>query len=104
MLMIFSPALWREIQVAKPDATAAVIYMGIFPAALAYVAWSYVLSFLSASNAAMYLYALPLVSTLMGLILLGEQPSIRSLSGGVLALAGALYATRFQSRLSSTLS
>lgn len=97
MLMMFTPELWQDIKVAKADATLAVLYLGIFPGAVAYVAWSSVLNVLPAYSAAMYLYIVPIASTLMGYILLGEEPSALSLSGGLLALAGALYATRCRS-------
>ena len=93
-LMVFAPALWREVLVAKPAATWAVIYLGIFPAALAYLAWSYVLKALSASHASMYLYAMPVISSLLGFILLHEQPSNLSLCGGILTMVGAFYASR----------
>ena len=93
LLMFFAPVLWQEIRVAKGISTISAVYMGIFPGALAYVAWSYVLSYFPASRAAMFLYILPVVSTLMGFILLDEQPAILSLTGGLLALAGAVCAT-----------
>lgn len=93
-LMIFSPALWREIAVAKPVATWAVIYLGIFPAAIAYLAWSYVLQAMSASNASIYLYAMPVVSSILGFIILHEEPTNLALLGGFLAMIGAFYASR----------
>lgn len=93
-LMVFSPALWREIGSAKPIATWAVIYLGIFPAALAYLAWSYVLKALSASHACLYLYAMPVISSLLGFLVLHERPSNLALCGGVLAMVGAFYASR----------
>ena len=93
-MMVFFPALWREIAVAKPAATWAVVYLGIFPAALAYLAWSYVLKALSASNASMYLYAMPVISSVLGFIMLHEQPSVLSLCGGMLTMIGAFYASR----------
>jgi len=93
-MMIFAPALLREFSVAQPQATWAVIYLGIFPAALAYLAWSYVLQALSASNACMYLYSMPVISSMLGLIILHEQPSKLSLCGGFLALVGSFYASR----------
>ena len=96
LLLIFSPALLLEIKTAEYQSTAAVIYMGIFPAAVAYVAWSYVLKKLPASKAAITLYALPIVSTFLGFLLLHEQPSLISLVGGGIALGGALVAHRFQ--------
>ncbi|MCL9685090.1 DMT family transporter [Legionella maioricensis] len=96
LLLIFSPVLLQEIKTAEYQSTVAVIYMGIFPAAVAYVAWSYVLKKLPASKAAITLYALPIVSTLLGFLLLHEQPSLISLVGGGIALSGALVAHRFQ--------
>lgn len=92
-MMIFAPALWREFSVAQSQATWAVIYLGIFPAALAYLAWSYVLQALSASNASIYLYSMPIISSVLGFIILNEQPSKLSLCGGFLAMVGAFYAS-----------
>lgn len=96
LLMFFFPQLLLELRNSDYLSTGAVIYLGIFPAALAYLAWSYVLRELSASKASISLYALPVVSTLLGYILLHEQPSLLSLTGGAVALIGALFAHHFQ--------
>lgn len=96
LLLIFLPGLMQEIRTADTQSTLAVVYMGIFPAALAYLAWGYVLNQYSASKAAITLYALPLVSTLLGFLILDEIPSLISLFGGGIALVGALIANRFQ--------
>lgn len=93
-MMVFLPDLWKEMPLANPDATWAVIYLGIFPAALAYIAWSYVLKALSASHANLYLYAMPVISSLLGFFMLHEAPSGLSLCGGVLTMIGAFYASR----------
>ncbi|HHT0594028.1 TPA: DMT family transporter [Legionella anisa] len=102
LLSIFLPDMFQQIQVADFQTTTAVIYMGIFPAALAYLAWAYALKYLSASNASIMLYALPVVSTLMGFLLLDEQPSLLSLVGCCITLTGAFIANRFQTRFSFT--
>jgi drug/metabolite transporter (DMT)-like permease len=96
LLLIFSKDLWQEIKVADYQSTAAGVYMGIFPAAIAYLAWTYVLNYLSATKASVSLYALPIASTLLGFICLNEMPSINALFGGGIALTGALIAHRFQ--------
>lgn len=96
LLLIFTPQLVDEITVADVQSTTAAIYMGIFPAALAYLAWSYVLKNLPASKATITLYALPIVSTLFGFLYLDEKPSITSLIGGTIALFGAFIAYRYQ--------
>ncbi|WP_133126738.1 DMT family transporter [Legionella nagasakiensis] len=102
-LMMFTPVLRHEIQSASLNAIIASIYMGIFPAALAYIAWSYILNFMPASKAAIYLYALPVVSTLLGFTLLNEQPSFISFTGGLLALTGAFLASYQRQHLPAVL-
>ncbi|MCW8386829.1 DMT family transporter [Fluoribacter dumoffii] len=98
LLSVFLPDMLQQVRIADFQTTAAVVYMGIFPAALAYLAWGYVLKYLPASKASITLYALPIVSTLMGFFLLGEHPSMRSLLGCSITLAGAFIANRFQVR------
>lgn len=93
-LLVFTPALIQELPKADWHATLAIIYMGICPAALAYLAWSYVLHHLPASTAAMSLFSLPLFSTLLGFILLHEVPTALSITGGLLALIGSVIAGR----------
>lgn len=96
LLLFFTPDLIKEIQVANYQATTAAVYMGIFPAAVAYVAWSYVLKHLPASKASIGLYSLPIASTLLGYLYLKEEPSVISLVGGGIALVGAFIAYRYQ--------
>ncbi len=97
-LMIFSHTLWQEFPKADFQATFAVVYLGVFPAALAYMAWSYVLKSLSASYASIYLYAMPVISSLMGFFLLSERPTGWSLLGGLLSMVGAFYSARLINR------
>lgn len=93
-MMIFAPRLYNDFFIAKSQATWAIVYLGIFPAAIAYLAWSYVLKALSASYASIYLYSMPIVSSLLGFLILHEKPTLLSLCGGSLALIGAFYASR----------
>lgn len=91
-LMIFSVQLYHEFQSASWETTLAVVYLGIFPAAISQVGWGYVLNYMSVSRASISLYALPIISTLLGFMLLGEVPTILSFIGGLIALIGALIA------------
>jgi drug/metabolite transporter (DMT)-like permease len=94
-LLWFFPDLNKEWHQAGYSANWAVLYLGIFPGAFAYAAWSYVLIHYTASRAAIYLYALPVLSTVMGMLILQEYPSLISLGGGLLALVGAIIASRY---------
>lgn len=92
-LMVFLPNLIADLKQASTAETLVVIYLGIFPAAIAYFAWNYVLQHSKASTAAIIMLTLPFFSTLMGLIFLYEIPTFYSFVGGVIAMLGALLAS-----------
>jgi drug/metabolite transporter (DMT)-like permease len=89
--LVFTPELISDLKTAHLATTLTTIYLGVFPAAIAYAAWSFLLSKMKASDAALYLYLLPLVSTLLAFLFLHEVPNTISLVGGLIALCGALY-------------
>lgn len=98
LLAIFFPDLLEQIKVADVHTTMAVIYMGIFPAAFAYLAWSYALKYLSASHASITLYSLPIFSTFLEFLWFKEQPTLRSLIGCSITLIGAMIANHIPMR------
>lgn len=93
-MMIYLPDLWHELPKARLIDTALVIYNGIFPAAIAYLLWSFVLARFKASKAAGFLYLVPFVAIVIGLIFLHEIPDTIAIAGGILALGGAFLVTR----------
>jgi len=87
-LLIYLPALSAEVLHAPTHATLAVVYLGVFPGAIAYLAWGYALASMPASRATNFLYFMPIMATLLGWMCLGEVPVLFSLLGGVIALLG----------------
>lgn len=88
--LYFSAGLFQSIKNAPIGTTLAIVYLGIFPAALSYITWSYVLSRIPTSLAASYLYLSPVLAILIAMVWLGEIPTFLSLIGGVFTLTGVI--------------
>ena len=93
-LLVFLPGFFQALGKAPLQANLTVIYLGIFPAALAYATWAFFLSKMPASRAASFLYINPLLSTVIAFIWIGEIPSVLSLAGGIIVLAGLVLVSR----------
>jgi drug/metabolite transporter (DMT)-like permease len=89
----FLPALVREVAAAPASSVGAVVYLGVFPTAIAFSTWGYALARSSAGRTAATTYAVPPLVVLMSWLLLDEVPPAAALAGGVLALAGVAVAT-----------
>lgn len=87
-LSIYTKQLQYDLMHATLNTTLTVVYLGIFPAAIAYLAWSYVLAQIPASRAVSFLYFMPFVATLLGWLCLDEVPILMSVIGGLLAISG----------------
>jgi drug/metabolite transporter (DMT)-like permease len=88
LLLPFAGGLLREVRAAPLADSLAVVYLGVFPAAIGYVTWAFVLSKFPAARAASFLYGVPVVAFLIGWAWLGEAPTAIDAVGGLLALGG----------------
>ena len=89
-LLVFLPDLTAEIRRAPLKPTLAVVYLGVFPATIAYLTWGYLLKRIPAAIAASSLYAVPIFAIAIGWLVLREVPSALSIMGGGLAFVGVL--------------
>ena len=88
LLLPFSAGLIGQVRAAPFGDTLAVVYLGVGPAALAYVTWAVVLSRLPASRASSMLFVVPVVAFLVGWVWLREAPTLLDIPGGILAMGG----------------
>ena len=94
LLLPFFPGLIGEVQSAPPQATLAVVYLGIFPTIVAYTSAAYVFSRLPASRAVTLEYLFPPVAIVIAYLWLSEIPSVLSVVGGAVALVGVALVNR----------
>ena len=93
-MFVFSPGFIREFQYSTLTVNLIVAYLGVFPAALAYLLWGFALATAKkTSNVVIFLYLVPLIATILGYFWLGEVLSIWSILGGVIIIAGMVLAS-----------
>lgn len=89
-LMIYLPGLLAEVLNAPLRVNVAVGVLGLFPSALAYLAWAYVLNHMDVSRASMSLYLTPPMAIAIASVMLGELPSLMVIVGAVVVLMSVL--------------
>lgn len=71
-----------------------VVYLGIAPSAIGFMAWGYALSRTTAGRMGATTYLVPPIAIVLGRLLLGEVPPSLAIAGGALCLAGVAVARR----------
>ncbi len=89
-MLVFLPGLVQQLPAAPTSSTLIILFLGVFPGALAYFMWSYALSRMPASTTASFLYAQPVLVMSVAWVWQGTIPGTVTLVGGVLALAGVI--------------
>ncbi|MFE7377299.1 DMT family transporter [Bacillus cereus] len=87
-MLIFSPGVYQEILASPIEVNLSVIYLGVFPTVLPYIALAYIISRAGASEATSSLYLTPVTACFVAWIWLGEVPTFVSIIGGGITILG----------------
>jgi drug/metabolite transporter (DMT)-like permease len=90
VMLPFAPSAFGAIQHASWEAIVAVVFLGLGPSMLAYLAWSYALVRYPVSRATSFLYVVPPLTLLVSFLWLGEIPTLLTLVGGAVMLTGVV--------------
>lgn len=90
MLCVNLPGLPAAVVQAPLAENVAVLVLGIFPSALAYLAWGYVLKHVEVSRASVAMYLIPPVAMVMAATLLGEHIAVQVMLGAVIVLTSVV--------------
>jgi drug/metabolite transporter (DMT)-like permease len=90
----FAPQLFDEVGRADASSIVWMVYLGVFPTAVAFTTWAYALSRTTAGRMGATTYLVPPIAILLGWAMLGESPAALAFLGGALCLAGVVIARR----------
>lgn len=94
--------LVSDLAAAPVSSAGWLVYLGLFPTAVAFTTWAYALSHSDAGRLGVTTYLVPPVTVLMGWLLLDEIPPLLAFGGGALCLVGVAVARRGPGRPAST--
>jgi drug/metabolite transporter (DMT)-like permease len=88
-LSIFNaPSLISDVSNMQPVTWLAVIFLGVFSTVIGYAIWYIALEIKTASEISVYLYAIPVLSTIASYVLLGDAITTFFILGGIFVIIG----------------
>lgn len=90
----FAGSLAHEATRAPASSLGWLVYLGIGPFAIGFIAWAFALARTTAGRMGSTTYLVPPIAILLGWLLLGETPPALALAGGALCLGGVALARR----------
>ncbi|HEV8381484.1 MAG TPA: DMT family transporter [Gemmatimonadales bacterium] len=90
----YAPQLVREWRAAPTGGIAWLLFLGVFPTAVAFTTWAYALARGTAGRLAATAYLVPPLTVVLSALILGEAPSAVAVLGGALCLVGVVIARK----------
>lgn len=88
----FLPQLVGELGAAPIWAIGWLVYLGVFPTAIAFTTWAFALNRTTAGRLGSTTYLVPPIAILLAWLILGEVPPVIAFLGGALCIGGVIVA------------
>ena len=88
----FAPQLVSELGTAQASSIGWLVYLGLFPTAIAFTTWAFALSHTAAGKLGSTTYLIPPIVIVMAWLVLAEAPSWPAIAGGALCIGGVVVA------------
>jgi drug/metabolite transporter (DMT)-like permease len=88
----FAPTLVRQVSSMPAGPLWWLLYLGVFPTAVAFTTWAYALKHMPAGRLSTTTYAIPPLTVILSWALIGETPTARAYVGGALCIGGVVLA------------
>lgn len=90
LLPFLSTSLIEEVTAMSTNSLIAIIFLGVCSTVIGYILWYVALKIKTASEVSVYLYAIPVLSTIISYFLFGDKITSLFVFGGVLVIAGLI--------------
>lgn len=90
----YAGGLVSELGDARASSVGWLVYLGVFPTAIAFTTYAFALKHMTASSLGVTTYLVPPITIVLSLVFLGETPPALAYAGGALALVGVAVARR----------
>ena len=94
LLGVYAPGLAGAVLKAPARVNGAVLLLGVFPSALAYLFWAFVLARAEVSRVVGVMYLIPPVAMVMAAVVLGSTVSMGVMLGAAIVLASVMAMSR----------
>jgi len=99
LIPFITPSLFEEVATMSIIGWSTILYLGIFPTVIGYVLWYVALEIKTASEISVYLYFIPVISTVISYFLFDEQITWLFIVGGGLVILGLYMVNRQNLRI-----
>lgn len=95
----FTGGAWGLLEKASLESALAIAYLGLCCGVIPYIGWVYVLARMPAAKATLFLYFIPVISTALGVLILGELVSWLFAASGLVIILGVMIGNGVIERL-----